>query len=131
MYHESYGWIIYRYIKSEINTLDSVSVRTYLRDYMNLKNDRPSMFHSMILNFGLNYYKTHSDFKFYNFFIFWNPENLRYGDLHDGTNQNGDKIPSLISSICREFVNTKTIFDIDEILISKISALYETVWKVL
>ena len=30
IHHESYGWIIYRYIKSEINTLDSVSIRTYL-----------------------------------------------------------------------------------------------------
>ena len=50
----------------------------------------------------------------------WNPENLRYDDLPDGTNQNGDKIPSLISRICREFVNTDTIFDIDKVLINKI-----------
>lgn len=120
LHHESYGWIIYRYIKAEESNLSSVQVRTFLRDYMNLKNERPSMLHSMILNFALNYSKTHTDFKFYNFFILWNPENLRYDDLHDGTNQNGDKIPSLISRICREFVNTETVFDIDEILISKI-----------
>lgn len=80
MHHESYGWIIYRYIKSEINTLDSVSVRTYLRDYMNLKNDRPSMLHSMILNFGLNYSKEHSDFNLLNFFKLWGFDNLRYDD---------------------------------------------------
>lgn len=120
LHHESYGWIIYRYVKAEESNLSSVQVRTFLRDYMNLKNERPSMLHSMILNFALNYSKTHTDFKFYNFFLLWNPENLRYDDLHDGTNQNGDKIPSLISRICREFVNTQTIFDIDKILISKI-----------
>ncbi len=125
LHHESYGWVIYRYIKAEDSNLSSVEVRTFLRDYMNLKNERPSMLHSMILNFALNYSKTHSDFKFYNFFLLWNPENLRYEDLHDGTNQNGDNIPSLISRICREFVNTNTIFDIDEILVQKILPQYD------
>lgn len=120
LHHESYGWVIYRYIKAEESNLSSVDVRKFLRDYMNLKNERPSMLHSMILNFALNYSKTHKDFKFYNFFLLWNPENFRYDDLNDGTNQNGDKIPSLISRVCREFVNTETIFDIDEILISKV-----------
>ena len=120
LHHEAYGWVIYRYIKAEESNLSSVGVRTFLRDYMNLKNERPSMLHSMILNFGLKYSKTHSDFKFYNFFILWNPENLRNDDLHDAPKQNGNKIPSLISRICREFVNTETIFDIDEILISKV-----------
>jgi hypothetical protein len=120
LHHESYGWIIYRYIKTEENNLSSFEVRTFLRDYINLKNERPSMLHSMILNFALNYSKSHIDFKFYSFFLLWNPENLRRDDLHDGSTQNGDKIPSLISRICRYFVNTDTIFDIDKILISKI-----------
>ena len=83
LHHESYGWIIYRYIKAEENNLSSVEVRTFLSDYMNLKNERPSMLHSMILNFALNYSKTHSDFKFYNFFLLWNPDNLRHEDLHN------------------------------------------------
>lgn len=122
LHHEIYGWIIYRYIKAEETILSSVEVRTYLRDYMNLKNARPSMLHSMILNFALNYSKTHDDFKFYDFFTkWWKPENLRYEDLHDGRNQKGDKIPSLISRICREFINSDTIFDIKEILVSQLS----------
>lgn len=118
LHHESYGWIIYRYIKAEESNLSSVEVRTFLRDYMNLKNERPSMLHSMILNFALNYSKTHSDFKFYNFFLLWNPDNLRHDDLHDGY-KDGKSIPSLISRICRDFVNTNTVFDIEEILLSK------------
>lgn len=125
LHHESYGWIIYRYIKAEESNLSSVEVRRFLRDYMNLKNDRPSMLHSMILNFALNYSKTHSDFKFYNFFLLWNPDNLRYEDLHDGY-KDGKSIPSLISRICREFVNSNTEINIEEFL-GKIDLDKETV----
>lgn len=115
MHHESYGWIIYRYIKSEINTLDSVSVRTYLRDYMNLKNDRPSILHSMILNFGLNYSKEHSDFNLLNFFNLWGPENLRYEDKTNSEHE-GNNIPSLISRICRELIDKDYSFDVAEFI---------------
>lgn len=115
LHHESYGWIIYRLIKTEESNLTSIEVRTFLRDYMNLENERPSMLHSMLLNFALNYSKTHSDFKFYNFFIMWNPDNLRYEDLQDGY-KDGKSIPSLISRICREFVNSNTEINIEEFL---------------
>lgn len=125
LHHESYGWVIYRYIKAEENNLSSIEVRTFLRDYMNLKNERPSMLHSMILNFALNYSKTHSDFKFYSFFLLWNPDNLRHEDLHDGY-KDGKDIPSLISRICREFVNSNTGINIEEFL-SKINLNKETV----
>ncbi|AZA93637.1 Uncharacterised protein [Chryseobacterium nakagawai] len=125
IHHESYGWVIYRYIKAEESNLSSIDVRTFLRDYMNLKNERPSMLHSMILNFALNYSKTHSDFKFYNFFLLWNPDNLRHEDLHDGY-KDGKSIPSLISRICREFVNSNAEINIEEFL-SKIDLSKETV----
>ena len=125
LHHESYGWIIYRYIKAEESNLSSVGVRTFLRDYMNLKNDRPSMLHSMILNFALNYSKTHSDFKFYNFFLLWNPDNLRYEDLNDGY-IDGKSIPSLISRICKEFVKSNTEINLEEFL-DKIDLDKETV----
>lgn len=113
LHHESYGWIIYRYIKAEESNLSSVAVRTFLRDYMNLKNERPSLLHSMILNFALNYSKTHSDFKFYNFYLLWNSDNLRYEDLNDGY-IDGKSIPSLISRICREFVKSNTEINLEE-----------------
>lgn len=125
LHHESYGWVIYRYIKAEENNLSSIEVRTFLRDYMNLKNERPSMLHSIILNFALNYSKTHSDFKFYSFFLLWNPDNLRHEDLHDGY-KDGKDIPSLISRICREFVNSNTGINIEEFL-SKINLNKETI----
>lgn len=125
LHHESYGWIIYRYIKVEESNLSSVDVRTFLRDYMNLKNERPSMLHSMILNFALNYSKSNNDFKFYNFFLLWNPDNLRHEDLHNGS-KDGKDIPSLISRICREFVNSNTEINI-EYFLSKINLNKEVV----
>lgn len=115
LHHENYGWIIYRYIKAEESNLSSLEVRTFFRDYINLKNERPSILHSMILNFALNYSKTHSDFKFYNFFLLWNPDNLRHEDLRDGY-KDGKDIPSLISRICREFANSNTEINIEEFL---------------
>lgn len=125
LHHESYGWIIYRYIKAEEINLSSVDVRTFLRDYMNLKNERPSMLHSMVLNFALNYSKTHKDFNFYNFFLLWNPDKLRHEDLRNGYKE-GKDIPSLISRICKEFVNSKTEINIEEFL-SKINLKKEVV----
>jgi hypothetical protein len=126
LHHESYGWIIYRYIKSEENILSLVEVKTFLRDYLNLKNERPSMLHSMILNFALIYSKTHSDFKFYSFFLLWNPDNLRHEDLHNGSKDGKVDIPSLISRICKEFVNSNTEIVIEEFL-SKINLNKEVV----
>lgn len=125
LHHESYGWIIYRFIKTEENNLSSVEVRKLLRDYLYLENERPSLLHSMILNFALNYSKTHTDFKFYNFFLLWNPTSLRDEDLQDGY-KNENKIPSLISRICRQFVNSNTEINIEDFL-SKINLSKETV----
>ncbi len=125
LHHENYGWVIYRYIKAEENNLTSVEISNFFRDYMNLKNERPSMLHSMILNYALNYSKTHSNFKLYDFFLLWNPDNLRYEDLHDG-HKDGKDIPSLISRICREFANSNSEINIEELL-SKIALNKETV----
>lgn len=125
LHHEAYGWIIYRLIKNEESNLSSVEIRTFLRDYMNLNNERPSMLHSMILNYALNYSKTHTDFKFYNFFVLWNPVNLRNEDLHNGY-KDGKDIPSLISRICREFVNSNIKINLEEFL-NKINLSKESV----
>lgn len=126
LHHEAYGWIIYRYIKDKENELDSIQVRTFLKDYMNLKNERPSMLHSMILNFALHYSKEHKDFKLYNFYLLWNPQFLRYEDKSE--NHKDDKtFPSLISRIFREFIDCDIAIDISELIektpISKVTSL--------
>lgn len=86
---------------------------------MYLRNERPSMLHSQILNFALSFSKEHSDFSFYRFFMLWEPENLRYEDLNKGY-YNGSEIPSLISRICRQIVNSGEDIDV-EMLCEKIN----------
>lgn len=126
LHHEAYGWIIYRYIKDKENELDSIQVRTFLKDYMNLKNERPSMLHSMILNFALHYSKEHKDFKLYNFYLLWNPQFLRYEDKNEN-HKDGKTFPSLISRIFREFIDCDIVIDISELIektpISKVTSL--------
>ncbi len=115
LHHDAYGWIIYRYVKDKENELTSIQVRTLLKDYMNLHNERPSMLHSMILNFALHYSKDHSDFNLYNFFKLWNPSNLRSEDKAK-QHFNDKEIPSLISRIFREFNDKDLSIDIDYLI---------------
>lgn len=112
--HENLGWIIFRYIKAQIATLQSIEVRRLLRDYMNLQNERPSMLHSNILYLALNFSKDSGEFKFYNFFLMWNPQNLRYEDLHKGY-YNGHDIPSLISRIIKVIVEKESNIDVEKL----------------
>lgn len=103
--HESYGWTIYRYLRDHISSLNSVEVRTQLRDYINLKNERPSNLHSQILNFALNYSKQDNNFRLVSFLRFWGPDNLRNSDFDDSLGNDGKPIPSLMSRIARAVVN--------------------------
>lgn len=106
--HENYGWIIYKYLRDNIDSLNSVQARTLLRDYINLKNERPSNLHSQILNFALNYSKKDSAFKLLSFLKYWGPDNLRGDDFSESYGQDGKKIPSLMTRIAREVVNYPT-----------------------
>lgn len=113
--HEDFGWIIYRYIKADGDKLKSTKVRGLLRDYILLSNDRPSMLHSMILNYALNYSKSHLDFSLYNFLKMWGIENLRSEDFNDGW-VDGHNIPSLVSRICKALIDCNADFDIKEFI---------------
>ena len=53
-FHDNFeDGIMYRYIKAEEKNVSSVEIRSLMRDYMNLSNERPSMLHSTFLNFAL------------------------------------------------------------------------------
>lgn len=103
--HESYGWVIYRYLKDHYKSMTSEQVRGQLRDYIVLKNERPSLLHSQILNFALNYSKEDENFKLIAFLRLWGPENLREEDFNDSVDKDGKSIPSLMSRIARSVVN--------------------------
>lgn len=103
--HDNYGWIIYKYLRDHLTTLNSIEVRTLLRDYINLRNERPSVLHSQILNFALNYSKQDGNFKLVSFLKLWGPNNLRADDFDDTLGNDGKTIPSLMSRIARSVVN--------------------------
>ena len=109
--HESYGWAIYRYLRDHIAQLDSIQVRTQLKNYIYLHNERPSMLHSQILNFALNYSKQDGNFKLISFLKLWNPNNLRLDDFEDSRSNEGKTIPSLMSRIAKAIVD----YPLDEI----------------
>lgn len=104
-FHEDYGWVIYRYLKNNIDTLDSVQVRSRLRDYLQLQNERPSLLHSTILNFALNYSKKDSNFRFVSFLKLWGADNIRLEDFKDSVSGMNGHIPSLMDRIARVVVN--------------------------
>lgn len=110
IHHEAYGWIMYRYIKAEEKNVSSVEIRSLMRDYMNLSNERPSMLHSTFLNFALNFSKEHLDFNLYSFFLLWDPKNLRSEDVRDNY-KDGKTYPSLISRLFKEFIDKKAQID--------------------
>lgn len=96
--HEEIGWVIFRYLKANLNIIESVEVRRMLARYMKLENPRPSLLHSMILQMALSYAKDHTDFIFYKFFQMWGPLNLRKEDYMNRIKDN-IKYPSLIRRI--------------------------------
>ena len=110
-HHESYGWIIYRYIKAFENTLTIDVFKKILFEYLNLKNEKPSLLHSMILQIAVHYASTHKDFDIFRFFQIWNPKFLQIDDLkkqfHDGK-----EFPSLITRLIKVIINNQTNFDI-------------------
>ena len=103
-FHESYGWIIYRYLKDNIQTLTSVQARSILRDYIQLSNQRPSNLHSQILNFALNYSKQDPAFRLISFLKLWGPQYITGSDFTDSVGKDGKSIPSLMKRISREVV---------------------------
>ncbi|MFN5310079.1 MAG: DUF7017 domain-containing protein [Candidatus Kapaibacterium sp.] len=110
LHHESYGWIIYRYLKAEEMNLSLLDVKKLLWDYIKLENKRPSMLHSMILSFALNYSKNHNEFKFYNFFCSWNPDFLRTEDWDEIKKDEKTYQPLATKAIKKtfEFLKTQT-----------------------
>jgi hypothetical protein len=121
IHHEAYGWIMYRYIKAEEKNASSVEIRSLMRDYMNLSNERPSVLHSTFLNFALNFSKENLDFNLYSFFLLWDPKNLRLEDVRDNY-KDGKTYPSLISRLFKEFIDKKVQID-SNILFEKIPFL--------
>lgn len=96
--HESYGWIIYRYLNNEYKNLGSIPCRRILAEYMNLHNERPSLLHSNMLNLASKVSETYSDFNFLEFIKLWGAENFMYDDFRS-TYYQGKDYPPLTSRL--------------------------------
>lgn len=111
-HHEAYGWAIYRYIKANENNLSTADVKKFLFLYLGLKNHRPELLHSVILQFSVAYSSRHHDFNLYKFFELWNPIFLREEDKEKQHKDN--KIyPSLVEKLIKEFINKNYLLNID------------------
>lgn len=109
--HESYGWMLYRYIKAFEHSLNINALKKILFEYLNLKNKRPSNLHSMILQIAVHYASTHKDFDIFKFFQIWNPRYLQRDDVKKQYND-GKEFPSLLSRLIKVIINNQIPFDV-------------------
>ncbi len=114
-WHDDLGWIVYRYLKASSGSLSSVEVRRLLRDYINLDNRRPSLLHSLMLNFAVNHAARHGDFSFYRFFRMWNPSLLRDEDMND-RGHDGKTVPSLLKRAFKQLATGGETIDVADII---------------
>lgn len=112
-FHEDYGWIIYRYLKSNTSrTSEAISI---LNTYSNLSIDKPSLLHSVMLNYALSFSKENKDFSFYNFFSNSGIENLRDEDCEEAF-YNGKRTASFLYRICSAMVESGDSIDYKEMI---------------
>lgn len=111
-HHESYGWAIYRYIKANENNLNTKDIKKKLFLYLQLKNPRPELLHSVILQFSVSYANKHHDFNLYKFFELWNPSFLREEDK-EKQYKDSKSYPSLVEKLIKEFINKQYLLNIE------------------
>lgn len=108
--HEEYGWILYRYLSEKLKeNHTSEEIRRLLSDYMRLKNKRPSLLHSQILNLALRFSKDASDFNFLRFLEMWGVQNLQTEDFAE-QKYNGEVYPPFVKRICQRIVESNDTF---------------------
>lgn len=109
---DSYGWSLYRCLKDTHDKLSLDEVKQYLFEYLNLKNERPSLVHSFILQFAVVYANGKKDFDLYKFFQIWDPKSLRDEDFNDQF-KDEKTYPSLLKRLIRVFVDSNTNIDLN------------------
>lgn len=94
-FHDSYGWIICRYLQRQGLKVSARRVKKLLVEYFQLQTSRPSKLHSMILDVVLNFIllRPNESFDFNRFFSMWGPTNLRWQDNYSFTTQGRSHSP--------------------------------------
>lgn len=126
--HTSLGWILYRYIHANIDTMSSKELRTLLSYYIKLEVERPSVLHSQMLLMAINVSMKHSDFNIVAFFRLWNPCYFRDEDIQKGKGNDGKEYSSLaVKAIKRCFQWVKGQQHKDSEQVAWLASLYDTV----
>ena len=99
------GWDIYRYMKENLERMESQEARTLLACYMKMGLERPSLLHSLMLNIALRMAKRFKDFQFDRFFDMWEYPGIEriigYVDYYDEAH----KFYHIYDSLSRHFVS--------------------------
>ncbi|WP_367105230.1 tetratricopeptide repeat protein [uncultured Psychrobacter sp.] len=111
-HHDAYGWAIYRYLKNEFESISSIEVKRILFEYNNLQSERPSMLHSQILRFVINYVRYNQDIDIYKYFLNWDPSNLMDEDT-EKNNYDGKVYDSVLENLVKAFVYSPSHIDFD------------------
>lgn len=98
------GWDIYRYMKGNIEQMESQEARTLLACYMKMGLEKPSLLHSLMLNIALRMAKRFPDFQFDRFFDMWEYPGIEriigYVDYYDEKH----KFYHIYDNLSRHFV---------------------------
>lgn len=96
---EGMGWAICRYLRDNLQKLDSTAIRSLLHSYLHLSTQRPSLLHSLMLALVVNNHEHIGMTSFPAFFQLWGPENLREEDRNPYTTKDGQTLPSLAERV--------------------------------
>lgn len=97
--HEQYGWCVYRLIRQKWSEFDNLIKRKFLKEYLDLKNPRPSLLHSQFLNQAAKL-SDEGEIKLFEFLKLWGPQNLRSEDW-DKSYRGEEEFPALANRILR------------------------------
>lgn len=119
--HESLGWELYKVGKSIFTTepINTTLAKQLLGEYLNLKNERPSLLHSLFLRYA-DKLIGQEHFDLVPFLIFWNLDNLTEDDFEPYKADNGKVYPSIAEKViqhaAKDALNKKVIQNIQYIL---------------
>lgn len=123
-HHDAYGWAIYRYLKNHSDSLTPIEIKKILFEYNQLQSERPSMLHSQILRFVINYVRyNNQDIDIYRYFLNWGPQNLQDEDVKPNTYKE-KTYPPLLDNLIRTFIYSPSYIDFN-LLDQKITIWYD------
>lgn len=102
-HHEAYGWALQRKLQQQKQTLEFLTQKQMLAEYMLLNNERPGLLHSVILGYVVSLSPKPGTFDLETFIKMWGTENLREEDFRRSYND-GKYYPALADKLLRAAV---------------------------